>query len=375
MENQKIKKNPPPIIKDDEIDLVALGLHIWNGRMLIIKTVAVFVVLGLVIALTSPEEYTSRVKLIPETGKRTGLGSLGGLASQFGLGNISAATETGSIPTEYYPEIVHSLPFLKSLMNYETYIPEVGERMTLFEYYSEPGGGSVLSYIKAYTIGLPRTIIGWIRGAGKDAELSAVDSGSHVTRLSEDEWEVLERLKDNISLEINREGIISITVKSGDPVLAADMADKVTSLLSEYILEYKTDKAREDLEFVEARHIEAGARFEKAQEQLARFRDASRGQMTAMAQTEEQRLQSEYDLAFNVYNTLARQLEESRLKLQEETPVVKVLEPAVVPKERSAPRRGMIMVVSVFLGGFIGLGILFGSMVWVNLRKKMEEYG
>ena len=125
---------------------------------------------------------------------------------------------------------------------------------------------------------------------------------------------------------------------------------------------------------MQERYAEAEERFGTAQEALARFRDSSHGSLTALAQTQQQRLQSDYDLAFNVYKALAQQLEEARLKLQEETPVVKTIEPAVVPDEKSAPKRKMIMIVSVFLGGFVGIGLLFGLMLWGNLKGQIVAY-
>lgn len=369
------EKQLPAIIKDDEIDLVALMLHIWNGRVLILKTVGVFVVLGLFVALFGTVKYSSTVKLIPESTRGSSLGSLGGLASQFGLGNFSAAAEAGSIPTEFYPEIIYSIPFLQALMAYETHIPEKGAKMSLYTYFTEAQNASIVSVAKKYTIGLPGLLLSAIRGSSDEVIAGSGDEEKQIVFLTEKEREVIEMLRDNINFSINKNpGTINVTVSMPDPVLAADVANRVAQLLSEYVIDYRTDKVRNDLDFVLERHAESRERFEAAQERLARFRDASHGRLTAVAQTEDQRLQSEYDLAFNVYNTLARQLEEARLKVQEETPVVKIIEPAVVPKEKSAPKRRMIMIVCVFLGGFIGLGIVFGKLVWRNIKGQFAGY-
>ncbi|GAO31473.1 Wzz/FepE/Etk N-terminal domain-containing protein [Geofilum rubicundum] len=367
------KASTPPIIQDDEIDLVALMLHIWNGRWLILKVIGVFVVLGLVVAFTSPEKYTSTVKLIPESNKSSSLGALGGLASQFGLGNLSAQVEDGGIPTDYYPEIIQSVPFLQMLMQYETSFPEVG-RLSLHTYYTEHRETSLLSYITKYTIGLPFVVINALKGETEEV-VQTVDGESKVVRLTQEERETLEWLGNSITFEMGKQtGMITVTVEMPTASLSAEVANRVSELLSEYVISYKTDKVREDLEFVEERYAEASDRFEAAQETLARYRDGSHGQLTALAQTHEQRLQSEYDLAFNVYNTLARQLEQSKLKLQEETPVVKIIQPAVVPDEKSAPKKKMILIVSVFLGGFLGLGLLFGRMIWGNMKVQFAAY-
>ena len=372
-EPDKVNQPVPPIIKDDEIDLVGLMLHIWNGRWLILKVVGVFVVLGLIVALTSPAKYTSTVKLIPESNKSGSLGALGGLASQFGFGNLTAQVEDGGIPTDYYPEIIQSVPFMQMLMQFETNFPELG-KMSLHTYYSEHREASILSYVIKYTIGLPFVIIDAIKSEPEEVVQTA-DGESKVVRLSKEERETLEWLRTSITFEMGKQtGMITVTVEMPTASLSAEVANRVSELLSDYVISYKTAKVREDLDFVEERYAEASQRFEAAQEALARHRDGSHGQLTALAQTYEQRLQSEYDLAFNVYTTLARQLEQSKLKLQEETPVVKIIEPAVVPDEKSAPKKKVIMIVAVFFGVLFGLGLLFGRMFWGNLREQLTSY-
>ena len=371
--NDTPQKALPPIVKDDEIDLVVLMLHIWGGRALILKTIGVFVVLGLIIALTSPARYTASVKLIPESNKSMRLGALGGIAAQFGFGGVTTGAEAGGIPPDYYPEIVKSVPYLKLLMQQPFELPQTGP-VSLYDYYHEHMQGSFIGSVKKYTIGLPGVIMGWIKGEPDEVVVTA-DSASSVVRMSKEERKVLEWLQESLTLSIGKEiGMITLSAEMPTAELSAEVSGYAAQLLSEYAISYKTDKAREDLAFVQERYAEAEERFEAAQEALARFRDSNHGSLTALAQTRQERLQSDYDLAFNVYKALAQQLEEARLKLQEETPVVKIIEPAVVPDEKSAPKRKMIMIVSVFLGGFVGIGLLFGLMLWGNLKGQIGAY-
>jgi LPS O-antigen subunit length determinant protein (WzzB/FepE family) len=48
----------------DEIDLIELALKIWAERKLILKTVAVFLVLGIIIAFGSKKEYKAECTFI-----------------------------------------------------------------------------------------------------------------------------------------------------------------------------------------------------------------------------------------------------------------------------------------------------------------------
>ncbi len=366
-EENEIDNAHPKIIKDDEIDLIALVQTVWNGRRVILKSTVIFVLLGLVIAFLSSKEFITTVKLVPEAAKQSGLGGLGSIASQFGFAGLGQdANLSEGIPPEYYPEIMKSLPFMDSLLRYTTYFEEPNDSMSLYAYFGDYQSELFLSKLRKYTVKLPWTILSALKGETKSG---ALNNEKPIVQYTEKEWGVIENLRERLNVDIDKKtGIISITVSMPEAYLTADVANKVTELLVQYIKEYRTQKAGEDLEFVRNSMDEALQRFEKAQKELASFRDESHGQLTEMARTREQRLQSEYDLTYNVYSALAKRLEDARIKLQEETPVVKVIDPASVPKEKSSPKRMLILVISVFLGGFIGIGVIFGRLMWKNLQ-------
>jgi uncharacterized protein involved in exopolysaccharide biosynthesis len=354
---------------EDQINLLDLAKTIWEGRMLIMKTVIVFIIVGLIVALGSPEEYTSEVRLLPER-QQTTLGGLGMLARQFGVTSGQQQTSEG-IPPNLYPDIIQSTAFLREMLDYEVALPDGGHALSLMEYLSEHQStaaiSNIIGYVSSFTIRLPYTVIGWFRG-GSDDEMLVVDpeiagneKQQRLVRMTSEEWSILSNLSERISAEINREtGVVTIFVRMQNDVIAADVADEVVVRLSDYITNYRTEKARHDVDFIEQRYEEARQRFDEALLELALFSDENRGgQLTAMARTEEQRLQSQFNLTFNLYNTMAERLEEARIKLQEETPVVNILEPAVVPNRRSEPKRKQIMIIYTFLGGLIGAGLIF----------------
>lgn len=354
----------------DEIDLVDLFYTIWRDRRFILYSLLVFIVLGLIVAFSGKEEYTSRVRLLPERPQQSVSVSL---AQQFGISNIPPATRDG-ISTRFYPDIVQSSPFLLPLLDKNLYYPEINDSVSIIDFFTNHYSDVTFikrffSTVKKYTIQLPFTLSGWFsknEPAGssspgiRQAPVDAVEvkRPSAVINLNSRQRHAINRLRSRINVNA-QDGIISLSVLMPEPKMAADLVDYVTISLIEFIENYRTEKARADVEFIEGRYNDARIRFENSQERLAKFRDENRGQLTQMARMEEQRLQSEYDLAFNVYSTLARRLEESRLNLQEETPVVKVLEPAIVPVTYSQPRREFILVVYIVLGLFTGFVVIF----------------
>lgn len=363
----------------DEIDLIWVFLIFWKKRKVIYITIALFFLIGAVKVFVSQEEFIAEVKLIPETGQQSSLSGLTGLARQFGVTNVTRAPEEG-IPSKYYPDIISSLPLLLPLLEYEIYVPEADENKSVYDYFIDHQSRSpFITTLRKYTIRLPFTIIGWFSSQPEKVEVSTASKSfqqhtNQVISLTNREWSVIRRLQSRIQVEVGREsGIVRLTAKFPDPAIAAEIANKVTSLLSDYITEYRTEKARIDMEFVKERHDDAKKRFELSQERLARFRDENRGQLTEMARTQEQRLSSEYDLAFNVYNAVSSKLEEARIKVQEETPVVKILEPAAVPNQSSEPKIGLTLIVFFILGGISGSMLIFLKLVIGKIRSSISE--
>lgn len=112
--------------------------------------------------------------------------------------------------------------------------------------------------------------------------------------------------------------------------------------------------------------------YYKAQRAYAAFEDANRNIISSSYRTEQERLKNEMTLTFNVYNTLAQKLEQDKLRVQEETPVYTVIEPATVPLKASSPKKALILVGFVFLALFGCIGYLFVKDMFVAAFKKEE---
>lgn len=364
---------------DDEIDLLEIANKFWKGRKTLLKTIAVFFVLGLFVALVSVEEFTSEVKLLPENQQGISLGGLGGLAEQFGFSS-SSMQNSEALSVNVYPSIIQSNVFLEELMRYEVQVPNNSVTVSLEEYFSEYQKSSIVSQIVKYTVMLPFTIKNRLTSNNEENSVSVniaednPEKMNRLVRLTDREWSILRNIRGRISTSLDSEtGVVTVSVKMQDPVIAADVADEIVEMLSEYIIEKRTEKTRQDVEFIEERFEEARKRFEAAQQELAAFNDANRGQLTAMARTEEQLLQSRYNLAFNIYNSLAERLEQARIKLQEETPVINVLEPAAVPDRKSEPQRTFILAVFIIIGGIIGTGIILAKPFYKKMINTLDN--
>ena len=118
------------------------------------------------------------------------------------------------------------------------------------------------------------------------------------------------------------------------------------------------EKAKKDLEFTEKVLKESRSAYYKAQQAYAAFEDGNKNIISASYRTEQERLRNEMTLTFNVYNTLAQKLEQDKLRVQEQTPVYTIIEPATVPLKASSPKKLLILVAFIFLAFIGGCGYL-----------------
>ena len=362
---------------EDEIDLLELAKTIWNKRMFILKIVGIGAFLGVIVALLSPKEYKSTSTLMPEysTESQGGASSLlrqyGGL---LGVSGGSYNSNSNAIRVDLYPNIVQSTNFQMQLMQQPFYFSDLDTTATLFEYYTELNSAGVLGFVAEYTIGLPGKILGAI--LPKKELMTSVPGATEeslVLNLSKDEFEVINTLRGKISASLDEEsGIVSVTVTLPDNVAAAAVTEYTIRELTEYLTEYRTEKVLRDLTFVEEQLVTAKIRFEEAQQALAAFRERYQGSLSIRNQTEEQRLQSEYQVAFNLYNGFTQQFEEARLKVQEETPVFKTLEPVQVPLNDETSG-AMILIVFIMLSGITSIGWIFVQPLLEQFKTFTEE--
>lgn len=367
---------------DDEIDLMELAKKIWAGRRTIFKFVGLFIFLGLFVAIFSPEEFESDAILMPEAQQQQ-QGGASRLLQQFGgQFGISAGGDLsqGMIPPQLYPQIVNSTAFQLELLNKEIYFREYDVEATWPEFLENHHSKPLTSYLKEYTIGLPFTILGGVKKLFTDENLDEDTvvleddplEASYI-EVSDNEFQWIKNLKERISVSQDQEtGLLTTKVKLQDPRAAAELNRFLIDRLKEYVTHYRLEKASQNLEFAEEQKNEAQDRFEKAQIALAEFRDRNVSLSTARAQTEMERLQDEKNLALNVYNSITQRYEESRLNLQEQTPIFTEVQSVNVPTQRSEPKRPLIMVVFTMLGVILGVGFVLVKPVFDSLITEMK---
>lgn len=371
-----------PIIADnnsDEIDITEILKKLWVKRSFIIKLTVAFLLLGLFVALFSPVQYTSTCTVVPQSGNSSGGGGLGGVAAIMGVNLGTAMMTEGTLSPVMYPEIIKSVPFTREIMKTEVIVEKSnGQPITLYDYYTDKQyrDFNLLGAIKKYTIGLPGVLIGAIRG-DKEPEIvesSLIGDSNTVFKLTEEEKRVYDAIQGAVQINPNsKDGYVTIGYVFPEAKVAAQVTDKIYRTLEEYVSQFKSEKLNDNLEFVEKSYETARTDFLNAQDRLTAFQDANRVLSTASARSMETRLRNEYDIAFTLYRELATQREQAKIAVKENQTILTLVNPPVVPHEKSAPRRSIIIIGFLFLGVVVAVGWVLAAPSLQAVREEIME--
>ncbi len=356
---------------EQEIDLLELAQKLWAQRRSIIKWGAIGLVAGIIIAFSIPKEYTTTVKLAPEaTQGGGGSGNLGALAALAGV-NMGANQGKDAVIPQFYPDIVSSIPF--SLELFDVNVTEKdGTETTVEDYVTNDLSSPWWSFLMS----LPGKAIGGVMSVFKSDDKEGNGDGKpNSFQLTNKQNGVVTALGARVSVDVDtKTSVISISVTMQDPMVSAMLADTVAERLKEYVTDYRTNKARADMEYAQKLNDEARDDYYQAQQRYANYMDKNQGVILRSMKNEEERLQNEMQLAYNLYNTTAQQLQMAKAKVQEITPVYAVLQPATVPLVPSKPSKMLILVGCVFLAVVACCAwILFGQDIVTAFRNKNTE--
>jgi uncharacterized protein involved in exopolysaccharide biosynthesis len=374
-ENSNIKS-----VEEDEISINFSEIYgaIKKYKILIAGISLLFAAIGAFYSLTINNEYESSVKMVPESAdsKSSGAaGSLGGLSSLAGLAgiNLGGASGVDAIQPAMYPNIVASIPFLQELIRSKIYNPKIKKYQLLRDYLKEHQSNAPIKLFDSEKLEEEKAL----KELSSDSDLKdlsvPISPGQTIDFINIDlkEAQILKKLNNYIQVEVDKKTMfLTIKCTLQNPVIAANLTSLVQNQLTKYIVNYRTEKVRKEMIFLTSRQAEARKRYDQALFTYSNYKDQNRNRFLNVAKTQEKKLQYEVDLAFNLYSSLTSQLSEAQIKVQKETPIFKVLEPAQVPLSRSSPKRSLITVGAMFIGLFVSLLIVFFKSV--NLKELLS---
>lgn len=330
-----------------EIDLMDLFRKVIGIRKKIYKAAGIGLIIGVIVAISIPKQYTVEVTLSPEMGNNKG-GGLSGLAASFLGSGVSMGDGTDALNASLSADIVSSTPFLLELSAMDIPVTK-NEVMTLNTYLDEES-----SPWWSYVIGFPGMVIGGVKALfieeDEDETISSDKASQGAIELSKKESQKIESLKKKIAASVDKKSsMTTVSVTFQDPKVAAIVADSVVNKLQEYIIDYRTSKSKEDCLYLEKLFKERQQEYYAAQKKYADYMDSHDNIILQSVRAEQERLQNDMSLAYQVYSQVASQLQVARAKVQEEKPVFAVVEPAVVPLYPSGTSRKVYVLAFIFL--------------------------
>lgn len=375
MEENKHYTNPeyrPATEDDDELQIDWMGIlrQVLAIRKKLYIAAAVGGVLGILIALGTPKQYTVSITLSPEMGSGKSGSGLASMAASFPGGSIGSDSPD-ALNATLAPDIVASTPFLLELFDARV-VSQDKQIDTTFTAYLDEQKSSWIGYV----LKAPGMAIGGIKSLFSNKEQEETDTVQEGTiELNEKDAAKLGSLRKAIVTEVDKKtAITTLSVTLQDPKVTATIADSVVSKLQQYITAYRTSKAKEDCQYLEKLYKERQQEYYDAQQRYARYVDANSNVVFQSTLAERERLQNDMNLAYQVYSQVAQQLQVARAKVQEEKPVFAVVEPAVVPLNPSGTSRKVIVLGFIFLAvAFTGAWELLGKKYWQLLKEGLKQ--
>ena len=359
--NEEIK-NIEVVEEETSIDFGKIFKDLLRHKRLYFIVLPVAFVLAAIYSLSLPNYYNCTVKLSPEmSSSKSSTSGLAALASSFGVNLGTSGVGTEALFPTLYPDLINSTDFKTSLFPVPVTIEgdkEEGEPDRTMSYYdyleneqkspwwSEAIGGTIK----------------FITGLFKDKEEDGVKKLDPF-RLTKDQAKIVKDLNKLVVCDVDKKTmVITINVTDQNPVICATMADTVKTRLQDFITDYRTSKARVDLEYNKKITAETKARYERARQRYAEFVDANQDIILQTVRQRQTDLENEMQLQYNAYTQVAAQLLAAEAKVQEETPAFTTLQSATVPVKKTGPKRAQMCLIFLFLA-------FLGTTAWILYKE------
>ena len=363
MENNDLYEN-------DQIDLIALAKKVWLGRKLILTLSVSFFVIGCIVALFSPVEYTSQTTFVPQVSDEqisTSSKGLGTLASLAGvkLNPTNVSTDSYLSPL-LYSKLVESEEFSLNIIK-EEIIDSKGDKQTIKEYLLS--GKSSFNF---NPIGFIKKYIRLFFNNETKENNSNIFNGFNF--LSDEDFNLVASFKEKFTIELNeQEGFIKVIGKDKNAFISAQLVKIVTENLQGKIIELRTNKIKERLDYSKKQYELKQGEFDVLQNKLAEFKDSNKNISTARFMSELQKLESEYQLQQNILINLASEYNNNKIKLNKDTPIFSVIDEVSIPNKRSKPKRSLLVIIYVFLGLILSVGFVLSKEPVINIINEIKD--
>lgn len=357
-----------PASREMEASLLDVLLVFVRQRRTVMWSVAVCGGIALLIAMFSPAHFTSSAKVIREVeADASAPRSLSGLSMLRGLGLNLGGSSSGLTP-DAYPDIALSREVRLAVVRDTFSFQEEGRRMTYVDYVDrEPGVGDA---IWDYSLGLPWTIKRALFPAPERPDV--VPPAGMAEYPTKEEEEAMKSIYEHVGVGVDENtGLMTLSVTTNESLLSAELALSFSRHLVERVRVIRTQKSRDDLEFIREQFGIAEQSLRLAENELSTFDERNRTVSSARLRTDRDRLQRQVAFKAELYSDLQAQLTQAQIDLQRSQPVITVLENPVPPIKPSGPKRSLTVILGLLVGLMVGGGLAF-IRAYIDVQREDE---
>ncbi len=341
--------------KEKHLDVAKIIRDLWKHRLLFLATFIVALTLSTVYAFSQYDYYTCTVKLSPELSATSKSSSLRNIAKSFGvkLGKNGAGEE--ALYPILYPELLNSVDFKTSLFPIKVRRDGSNVEMSYYEYllshqnypWWARAKAAIISYIKGNT---PVTV------SGSTPQVNSF-------RLTNEQAMMASVVRSKVECDVDKKTqVITIKVTDQDPLVCATMADSVKMRLQQFITDYRTNKARVDMEYYKELYLQAKEGYDSVSQQYAQFADVNRDVIMERVLQELRYLENEMKLRYDVCQQRETDFLSAEMNVHKEKPAFTTLQSATVPVYKTGPSRLNMMVTFIFF-------VFLATTCWVLYKE------
>lgn len=337
------------------IDITAIIKKLWANRKKYYKVLPATLIITYLFMVCIPRYYKCVVSLAPETSGTSLSGSLESLASSFGLGgSLAKMNSSDAIFAEIYPDVISSKKFIAELMTVNVKNLDGDISCSYYTYLKDKQKG-------AWWDVLIGKIVNLFQSEQKDSYNGTQKLSTF--NLTKEQEKIFKSVQGKIKCFIDKKtGIVSISVQDQDPLISATIAEATCQKLQDFIIKYRTNKAKVDYEYYKKLCEKSKIEYEKALQKYAASADAHTNTVLATYQAKVESLENDMQAKYNIYTAMNTQMQAAAAKLQEATPAFTIIDDASIPHKPAGPKR---MIISLFMS-FLSFLIL---SAWLLVKK------
>ena len=287
---------------DDEIDLRELASVLWAGKKVILAVTSLFAVISVIVVLQIPNQYQATA--VVSSAQNGGSSMLGAMASQLGgLASIAGI----KVPSDEGGEAQAAMEIMQSWSFIEQFIKTNNLAAEIFAADGWDRETNQLSYDSSLYDSQQKQ---WVRNppAGKTIEPTG--------------WELYKEFSEHLTVTTDKTtGMISVSIEHYSPILAQQWVNLYITTINNYMRSRKLQQSNSNIEYLEAQ-------IEK----------------TAIAGMKEV-----------FYQVIEEQIKNKMLAEASPEYAFVTVNPAMVPEEKSTPKRALICVLAVLLGAMLSI--------------------